>query len=179
MAARFVETVIEGVVFRRMESYLYIHARDHKEALLTPLVTPEKPALAGPDALAMQFDRWRSLGFDAEHCPVRNVLDHLGDKWTMVTLIALASRPHRFSEVLRAIPDISKRMLTQTLRRLERDGMIRRQVFDTKPPSVEYRMTELGFTVIGPLIGLVNWAEQTHEAILVARAEYDLSAARP
>jgi DNA-binding HxlR family transcriptional regulator len=162
-----------------MEGYLDVRAEDHKEALLTPLVTPKTPALTGADALAMRFERWQSLGFDAEHCPVRNVLDHLGDKWTMVTLIALASRPHRFSDVLRSIPDISKRMLTQTLRRLERDGMIRRQVFDTKPPSVEYRMSELGFTVIGPLIGLVNWAEETHEAILGARADCDRAVARP
>lgn len=129
-------------------------------------------------ALAKRFDQWQSRGFDAEHCPVRNVLDHLGDKWTMVTLIALASRPHRFSDVLRAIPDISKRMLTQTLRNLERDGLITRHVFDTKPPGVEYRLSDVGLSVIRPLVGLIDWAEFTHTSILASRAKYDLSAAR-
>lgn len=129
--------------------------------------------MSANSALAMRFDRWQTLGFDAEHCPVRNVLDHLGDKWTMVALIALASRPHRFSEILRAIPEISKRMLTQTLRRLERDGMITRHVFDTKPPSVEYRLSDIGLTVIEPLLGLIVWAERMHAPILAARVAYD------
>ncbi len=66
-------------------------------------------------------------------CPIRNVLDRLGDKWTVLTVSALAERPRRFSELHRIIPDISKRMLTQTLRDLERDGLATRHVFPTKP----------------------------------------------
>ena len=66
--------------------------------------------------LSSVFDAWQDMGFDAAACPVRNVLDRIGDKWTLLALVALASRPRRFSELHRAIPDISKSMLTQTLR---------------------------------------------------------------
>jgi DNA-binding HxlR family transcriptional regulator len=81
--------------------------------------------------------------FDPQ-CPVRDVLDRIGDKWSTLILVTLANGPHRFSAVQHAIPDISKRMLTQTFRDLERDGLIARTVFPTRPPSVEYRLTPLG-----------------------------------
>jgi DNA-binding HxlR family transcriptional regulator len=74
-------------------------------------------------------------------CPVRDVLDRIGDKWSTLILVTLANGPLRFSAVQRAIPDISKRMLTQTFRDLQRDGLIARTVFPTRPPSVEYRLT--------------------------------------
>jgi DNA-binding HxlR family transcriptional regulator len=130
-------------------------------------------SVSARDTLAMRFEAWRSLGFDAEHCPVRNVLDHLGSKWIMVTLIALATKPHRYSELQRAIPEVPKRMLTQTLRHLERDGMITRFVFETKPPSVEYSLSVLGTTVMEPLAAIVGWADRAHSSILFARAQYD------
>jgi DNA-binding HxlR family transcriptional regulator len=76
------------------------------------------------------------------------------------------------SEIRRAIPDISKRMLTQTLRDLERDGLIARRVFPTKPPSVEYRLTELGESLLAPLVGLIAWAETSQSRIAVARAAF-------
>jgi DNA-binding HxlR family transcriptional regulator len=85
----------------------------------------------------------------------------------------LATGPHRFSAVQRAIPDISKRMLTQTLRDLERDGLISRTVFPTKPPSVEYRLTPLGVTILEPLAVLVQWANRSHDAIKRARLAFD------
>lgn len=110
-----------------------------------------------------------------KNCPVRDVLDRLGDKWSTLILGTLARRPHRFSEVMRAVPDISKRMLTQTLRELERDGLVARAVFPTKPPSVEYRLTPLGATILEPLAELVAWADRSHAAITAARATFDRS----
>ena len=110
--------------------------------------------------------------FDPQ-CPVRGVLDRIGDKWSTLILVTLANGPHRFSAVQRAIPDISKRMLTQTLRDLERDGLISRTVFPTKPPSVEYRLTPLGETILEPLRGLVRWADRSHAAIKEARLAFD------
>lgn len=106
-------------------------------------------------------------------CPVRDVLDRIGDKWSTLVLVTLANSPHRFSAVQRAIPDISKRMLTQTFRDLERDGLIARQVFPTKPPSVEYCLTSLGETILEPLTVLVQWADRSHAAIKNARLAYD------
>ena len=123
--------------------------------------------------LVTLFDAWRGLGFDADACPVRNVLDRIGDKWTMLALVALASRPHRFSELHRAIPDISKRMLTQTLRELERDGLADREVFPTKPPQVRYSLSPLGLSVLTPLAALVGWAEDSYPAIRKARQRFD------
>ncbi|WP_144109364.1 winged helix-turn-helix transcriptional regulator [Paraburkholderia sp. BCC1886] len=112
--------------------------------------------------------------FDPQ-CPVRDVLDRIGDKWSTLVLVTLANGPHRFSAARRAIPDISKRMLTQTLRDLERDGLIARAVFPTRPPSVEYRLTPLGETVLEPLSVLVQWADRSHPAIRNARLAYDES----
>ena len=106
-------------------------------------------------------------------CPVRDVLDRVGGKWSTLILQTLGERPHRFGELRRAIPDISQRMLTQTLRDLNRDGLVRRQVFPTLPPSVEYRLTPLGLSLLGPVAGLVGWAEANHAAIAAARAAYD------
>ena len=108
-----------------------------------------------------------------EQCAVRDVLDRIGDKWSMLVLGILATGPHRFSKVGRAIPDISKRMLAQTLRDLERDGLIARTVFPTKPPSVEYRLTPLGGTILEPVTVLVRWADQSHAAIKEARSAFD------
>jgi len=125
------------------------------------------------DSLAVLFRRWSEGAFDVALCPVRGVLDRLGDKWTTLTVITLSQRPHRFSEVRRAIPDISKRMLTQTLRDLERDGIIARRVFPTKPPSVEYRLTDLGESLLQPLTALILWAEDCQSRIVKARAQFD------
>ncbi len=127
------------------------------------------------DVVLAKFTSWQALGLDAERCPIRDVLDRLGDKWTSLILIALGVRARRFSELQRAVPDISKRMLTQTLRDLERDGLITRHVFPTKPPSVEYRLSSLGETLLEPLASLVTWAERTHASIRTARSSFDAS----
>jgi DNA-binding HxlR family transcriptional regulator len=136
------------------------------------------PSLTGAAALAARFREWQGLGFDPACCPVRDVLDHIGDKWTTLILIALAATPRRFSELRRAVPDISKRMLAQTLRELERDGMVTRRVFPTKPPSVEYRLSPLGLSALGPLAALVEWAESSHAGIRSARERFDAALAR-
>lgn len=111
-----------------------------------------------------------------KNCPVRDVLDRIGDKWSTLLLLTLAERSHRFGELRRAVPDISQRMLTQTLRDLQRDGLISRHVHPTVPPSVEYRLTHLGTSLLGPLNVLVHWAGEHHDAIRAARAESDTAA---
>lgn len=127
-------------------------------------------------ASASRFNQWQALGFDAAACPVRNVLDRIGDKWTSLTLFALAAQPRRFNELHRIMPDISKRMLTQTLRGLERDGLVTRHVFPTNPPSVEYRLSPLGGSVLGPLSALAEWSETNFADITAARARFDAAA---
>ncbi|HEY2782005.1 MAG TPA: helix-turn-helix domain-containing protein [Steroidobacteraceae bacterium] len=107
------------------------------------------------------------------YCPVRDVLDRIGDKWSMLMIMTLATRPQRFSELRRAVRDISKRMLTQTLRDLERDGLITRHVFPTKPPSVEYRLAPLGQSLLEPMASLIDWADHRFADIHAARASFD------
>ncbi|MCH8529272.1 MAG: helix-turn-helix transcriptional regulator [Saccharospirillum sp.] len=125
------------------------------------------------EAIAEHLDQWNSAPFDSARCPVRDVLDHLGDKWTTLILMTLAKEPRRFSQVQRLVPDISKRMLTQTLRQLERDGLVLREVFPTKPPSVEYQLSDLGESLLTPLAQLVDWAEAAHSQIRQSRSEFD------
>ncbi len=119
------------------------------------------------------FGERQRQGFDPSRCPVRNVLDRMGEKWTALILVALAKQPCRFNALHRTIPDISKRMLTQTLRDLERDGLVTRHVFPTKPPSVEYRLSPLGVSVLEPLGQMISWAEQSFGEIQAARAQFD------
>ncbi|WP_051252176.1 winged helix-turn-helix transcriptional regulator [Rhizobium etli] len=114
--------------------------------------------------------------FPDGQCPVRSVLDRIGDKWSTLILGVLASGPLRFSAIKRTIPDISKRMVAQTLRDLERDGLIARTVFPTKPPSVEYRLTVLGETILEPLAVVVHWADRSHAEVERARLAFDKSA---
>lgn len=121
-----------------------------------------------------KLDQWKAEGFNPANCPVRQVLDHVSAKWPVLVLMELETGPRRFNELLRALPDISKRMLTQSLRDLERDGIVRREVFDTKPPSVSYSLTDLGEGFLPHLLALVDWAEGSMQNILTARKEFDL-----
>jgi DNA-binding HxlR family transcriptional regulator len=116
-------------------------------------------------------------GNDFAKCPIRDVLDQIGDKWSTLLLITLGQRPHRFGALRRAVPDISQRMLTQTLRDLQRDGLISRHVHPTVPPSVEYRLTELGRSLLEPLSHLIRWADTHHGAIRAARSDFEREAA--
>lgn len=106
-------------------------------------------------------------------CPVRGVLDQIGDKWSTLIVITLAERPFRFGELRRSLADISQRMLTQTLRDLQRDGLVERRVYPTVPPSVDYRLTPLGRSLLGPLGALIRWADDNHGAIRAARQAFD------
>ena len=124
------------------------------------------------DEAALYVERWNNAPQVGE-CPVRGVLDKISDKWSMLLVMTLASGPRRFNQLRREVPDISQKMLTQTLRDLQRDGMVARRVFDTKPPSVEYRLTPLGISIIVPFGHLIEWAGANHPRIGAARAEFD------
>lgn len=121
--------------------------------------------------------RARYESFDANNCPVRDVLGQLGDKWSTLIIGLLGEKTHRFGELRRSIPDISQRMLTQTLKDLQRDGLVDRTVFATVPPSVEYKLTPLGRSLLSPLGMLIEWAEMHHGAIRLARQAYEAEGA--
>jgi DNA-binding HxlR family transcriptional regulator len=110
---------------------------------------------------------------DAKSCPFRSVLDKVGDKWSFLIFAVLEEQPRRFNEIKRLIGDISQRMLTKCLRELERDGYVARHVYPTKPPKVEYALTALGRSLLGPVTQFMNWAAQAYPAIERARREYD------
>jgi DNA-binding HxlR family transcriptional regulator len=109
-------------------------------------------------------------------CPVREVLDRVGDKWSVLIIVLLGQRTHRFSELHRAIEGISQRMLTLTVRNLERDGLVKRTVYATVPPRVDYELTELGRTLLVPLGALSAWANAHRSDILAARDRHDRQA---
>lgn len=110
-------------------------------------------------------------------CPVRDVIQGLNGKWSSLLMAALAEQPYRFGELRRLVPDISQRMLTQTLYDLQRDGYVHREVFPTKPPSVEYSLTDLGRSMFSALHQLIQWAELNHDAVREARAGFDATQA--
>jgi|TARA_R110001606_G_scaffold322167_3_gene469063 DNA-binding HxlR family transcriptional regulator len=101
------------------------------------------------------------------------VLDRIGDKWTVMVVGVLANGPTRFNAIQRAINGISHRMLTLTLRGLEQDGLVERRAFPTIPPKVEYELTLLGRSLIEPLDTLMEWAQSNRPEIESARTEYN------
>lgn len=105
-------------------------------------------------------------------CPVRDVLDRLGDRWSTLVLQELDTGTLRFSELQRRIDDISKRMLAKTLRTLEEDGLVVRTVHPSKPPSVEYALTALGRSFVPHIDALVAWADTHHAAIRASRTAF-------
>ena len=104
---------------------------------------------------------------------VTEVLSRIGDKWSVQVVVQLGSGPRRFNELRRVIGDISQRMLTLTLRGLERDGLVMRTVFPTIPPRVEYELTELGCSLLMTVRGLGDWAIENHDRIAEARRRFD------
>jgi len=112
-------------------------------------------------------------------CPVtRDVLNRVGDKWSVLVIVVLGGGSRRFSELKRLIAGISQRMLTHTLRGLERDGIVTRTVLPTVPPRVDYALTPLGRTLLETLSALARWASENHDAIDRARSEFDRREAR-
>ncbi|WP_326819489.1 winged helix-turn-helix transcriptional regulator [Streptosporangium sp. NBC_01756] len=111
-------------------------------------------------------------------CTVTDVLRRVGDKWSVLIVVLLGRGPRRFNELHRMIEEISQRMLTRTLRGLERDGLVMRTVHPTVPPSVEYALTDLGMTLLGPLSAVADWAVDHGADIASARAGYDTAEQR-
>ncbi|MEU4770662.1 helix-turn-helix domain-containing protein [Micromonospora sp. NPDC023644] len=108
-----------------------------------------------------------------EACTVREVLDRVGGKWSIGILVATCQGPVRFTELERCVEGISRRMLTLTLRNLERDGLLHRKVHPTVPPKVEYTATPIALELYESLVALTGWAERHRSAIAEARATYD------
>lgn len=106
-------------------------------------------------------------------CPVVEVLDHVAGKWSIGVLVAAVQGPIRFTELERAVEGISRRMLTLTVRKLERDGLLVRTVYPTVPPKVEYSLTAMARELHQSLLALIDWAERHRVEITVARATYD------
>ena len=107
---------------------------------------------------------------------VREFLTKIGDKWSILLVVMLARTPQnraRFSELQRMVDGISQRMLTTTLRNLERDGFVSREVFPEVPPRVEYELTSLGLSLLGPMEQLVQWIGSNWNSIKEARASFD------
>ena len=104
-------------------------------------------------------------------CPIRGVLDRIGDQWSFLVLTELEQGTRRFNELGREIADISKQMLSQTLRRLEQDGFVQRTLYAEVPPRVEYCLTDLGRSFLVPMNQLIDWAEQNHGRIRQARRQ--------
>jgi DNA-binding HxlR family transcriptional regulator len=130
-------------------------------------------SLAGyPEETAVQTAKlaWNAY---ATNCPTRLVLDRIADKWAVLVLGLLADEPVRFNRLRRQIEGISQKMLSQTLKSLERDGLVSRKVTPTVPVTVEYSITPLGETLAATVDGLRLWAETHIEKVLAAQQQYD------
>jgi DNA-binding HxlR family transcriptional regulator len=130
---------------------------------------------ARPSNLKSKLESYRSnsAGNKLGDCPIREVIDTVSGRWSSLLVTALAEQPYRFGQLRRLVPDISQRMLTQTLHDLQRDGYVHREVFPTKPPSVEYSLTDLGRSMFEALNHLLTWAERNHDAVRSARGKFD------
>ncbi|GAA2788163.1 winged helix-turn-helix transcriptional regulator [Kitasatospora aburaviensis] len=118
-----------------------------------------------------------SCGEAHEDCGIREVLDRIGDKWSVLVVVELAQGVRRFRELQRAVPGISQRMLTLTVRRLERDGLLTRTVHPTVPPQVDYELTPIGHSLTHLVKALADWSAQHRDAL--ARARHHFDAAHP
>ncbi len=111
------------------------------------------------------------------NCPTRKLLDRIGDRWTVLVVGSLADGPLRFSELAARIDGVSQKMLTQTLRGLEQDGLVRRTVTAAVPVRVDYELTEAGHTLRAPLKGLEDWAKAHMAPILESRERFETAGA--
>lgn len=114
-----------------------------------------------------------SMLANADACPIRNILDEVGNKWSLLVMLSLAGKRRRFMDVKRSIGDITQRVLTQTLRNLQRDGFVNRQVYPTSPPTVEYWLTPMGESLLEPMGNLVVWANKHFDKVMDARKRFD------
>jgi DNA-binding HxlR family transcriptional regulator len=120
----------------------------------------------------METDGYRGDVYNGD-CPTRQILDRIGDKWTALVIGLLDERTMRFSELQHSIGGISQKMLTQTLRNLERDGLVTRMIYAEVPPRVEYSLTPMGKTLAQPLAVIRQWAESNIGAVSAAQSHYD------
>jgi len=107
------------------------------------------------------------------NCPTRQILDRIGDKWAVLILLLLRDEPLRFNQLRRAVEGISQKMLSQVLKSLERDGLVRRRAIATVPVTVEYSITPLGLTLAATVDHLRDWAEHHLKEVLASQRRYD------
>lgn len=132
--------------------------------------TSKEPSYSCCNEEAFQWDT-------REDCDVRQILDRIGDKWSLLVIALLDNESMRFTELKKTIDGISQRMLTVTLRQLERDGLVSRTVHPVVPPRVDYELTPLGVTLHATIQSLVTWTEAHQSEIAAARARYDATSA--
>lgn len=108
----------------------------------------------------------------SDPCPVRDVIERIGDKWSVLLIDRLHAGPQRFGVLARAVDGISRNMLTRTLRLLERDGLVTRTVYPTSPPTVEYALTDLGRSLVPVLNSVARWAVEHRPLVEAARADF-------
>ena len=106
---------------------------------------------------------------NTDACPIRNILDRIGDQWSLLVLGALSNKTLRFNELKRDIGDISQHMLARTLKRLEEDGLISQKLFPVIPPRVDYALTPLGKSLLRPMNVLISWAEKNYGKVEASR----------
>ncbi|SKC41074.1 winged helix-turn-helix transcriptional regulator [Krasilnikoviella flava] len=137
----------------------------------------EEGTFPAPGSCEGTDDEFDVMNWDSrEDCEVRQILDRVADKWSLLVIALLERRTLRFTELKREIDGISQRMLTQTLRHLERDGLVRRTVYPVVPPRVDYDLTPLGASLHSTIKALVTWTEEHQREIAVARTRYDRQA---
>jgi DNA-binding HxlR family transcriptional regulator len=135
------------------------------------MVTIARPRLFGQLRAARDHAAQGDL-FDPD-CPTRLVLDRIGDKWTVLVVLLLTDGPMRFSELRGRLGRVAPKVLTQTLRRMERDGLVTRRIYAEVPPRVDYELTDLGQSLIEPIVVLGDWAELNVGRITAAQEAYD------
>ena len=142
-------------------------------AMTTPLISPTHETVVS--TCTQQDDLRANILTSA--CPSRTVMRHLTDRWTPLIVAALSEQPvARFGELKAMIQGVSPKVLTQTLRSMERDGLVERRVTASIPPRVDYELTALGTTLIEPMTALRHWAQDNMQAVLEARERYDATA---
>ena len=138
-----------------------------KNAPVRELITSRKPAACENDGTVPGWNAY------AAQCPTRFVLDRIADKWSVLILGAIGRRPLRFNMLLREVEGISHKVLSQTLKRLERDGLLSRTVHPTVPISVEYAVTPLGTTLASAVTVVIDWAQDHIELVMQSQRAYD------
>ncbi|NGX96749.1 MAG: helix-turn-helix transcriptional regulator [Candidatus Afipia apatlaquensis] len=148
-----------------------------KKALFRDMVPVEKPPAKPARGNKAARGNWPTNPY-AQDCPTRLVLDRIADKWTVLLLILLSRRPWRFNELRREISGLTQKMASQTLKGLERDGLVKRKVTPTVPVTVEYSITPLGRTLSDTVDGLRIWAERHMSDVAKAQSQYDRTKAQ-